>query len=64
MAGNIRGLKGHESIAQALAHARQPKVLVLEFESFDGILSPKDQGIFIFDKPFKVLALFQLNRVG
>jgi hypothetical protein len=50
--------------AQALAHARQPKVLVLEFESFDGILSPKDQGIFIFDKPFKVLALFQLNRVG
>jgi hypothetical protein len=53
-----------KKLTQALAHARQPKVLVLEFESFDGILSPKDQGIFIFDKPFKVLALFQLNRVG
>jgi hypothetical protein len=60
------GPRKHRSpgFSPALAHARQPKVLVLEFESFDGILSPKDQGIFIFDKPFKVLALFQLNRVG
>jgi hypothetical protein len=56
--------KVNPGFTQGLPHARQHKLLVLEFKSFGGILSTKNQGIFIFDKPFKVLALFQLNRVG
>jgi hypothetical protein len=49
---------------QAKAHTRQDKALVLELKSFGGICSTKDEGIFIFDEPLKVLALYQLNRVG
>ena len=51
-------------MAQALAHARQHKVLVLESERFDWILSTKDEGILVFDEPLEVLALSQLNGVG
>jgi hypothetical protein len=48
---------GQESIAQGLPHVRQHKVLVLELEGFNGVLSTKDEGIFIFDEPLKILAL-------
>jgi len=51
-------------VTQAEAHARQHKVLVLEFESFEWVLATKDEGILIFDEPLKILALNQLNRVG
>jgi hypothetical protein len=41
-------------MAQALAHARQHNVLVLEFESFELVFSTKDEGILSFDKPLEV----------
>jgi hypothetical protein len=44
------GPKGHDNLAQGLPHARQHKVLVLEFEGFDRFLSTKDEGVFIFDE--------------
>ena len=40
-----------DGISQALAHLRQPKALVFEFERFDRFFSTKDKSIFIFDKP-------------
>ena len=51
-------------LTQAKAHARQHKVLVLEFERLDWIPSTKDEGVLIFDEPLKILALNQLNGVG
>jgi hypothetical protein len=63
-AKGLRAPKGQESLAQALPHRRQHKVLVLEFERFDRILSTKNKGILVFDEPLKILALNQLNGVG
>jgi hypothetical protein len=37
---------------------------VLEFERLDWILSTKNEGILVFDKPLEILALNQLNGVG
>ena len=35
----LQGPKGQDSLAQALAHARQHKALVIEFEGFDRFFS-------------------------
>src|SRR5260370_25593193 len=45
------GPKGLGNLAQALAHLRQHKALVFEFERLGRFFSTKDQGVFIFDKP-------------
>ena len=42
---------------QAEAHLRQHKVLVLEFEGLDWVLSTKDQSVFVFNKPLEILTL-------
>ena len=56
--------KGQETLTQGLPYWRQHKVLVLEFERLDWILSTKNEGILVFDKPLEILALNQLNGVG